>query len=72
MLGRPFCCCARPAIADRDRSSETLAGNQAGGEAAREPDAYDDALTKAEASGRIDALKAKLAKERDAGVERSG
>jgi hypothetical protein len=41
-------------------------------EEAREPDAYDDTLTKAEASKRIDALQAKLAKERNAGVERPG
>lgn len=39
---------------------------------AGEPDAYDDTLTAAEASVRIAALKAKLAKERDAGVERPG
>ena len=38
----------------------------------REPDAYDDTLTKAEASRRIDALKVKLAKERNAGSERPG
>ena len=41
-------------------------------EEAREPEAYDDTLTKAEASRRIDALKAKLAKEKNAGVERPG
>jgi hypothetical protein len=41
-------------------------------EEAREPDAYDDTLTKAEASRRIDALKAKPAKERNAGSERPG
>ena len=41
-------------------------------EEAREPEAYDDTLTKAEASKRIDALKAKLAKEKNAGVERPG
>jgi hypothetical protein len=41
-------------------------------EEACEPEAYDDTLTKAEASKRIDALKAKLAKERNAGVERPG
>jgi hypothetical protein len=41
-------------------------------EEANEPDAYDETLTKAEASKRIDALKAKLAKERNAGVERPG
>ena len=41
-------------------------------EEAREPQAYDETLTKAEASRRIDALKAKLAKERTAGVERPG
>jgi hypothetical protein len=65
MPGRPFCCCARPAIARARRPRpqlRALAGNQAGGEAAREFDAYDDALTTAEASGRIDALGAKLAK----------
>ena len=39
---------------------------------AREPDAYDGTLTKAEASRRIDALKAKLAKGRNAGSERPG
>lgn len=39
---------------------------------AGEPDAYDDTLTAAEASVRIAALKAKLAKEKDAGVERPG
>ena len=41
-------------------------------EEAREPEAYDDTLTKAEASKRIDALKAKLAKEKNAGVEQPG
>jgi hypothetical protein len=41
-------------------------------EEASEPDAYDETLTKAEASKRIDALRAKLAKERNAGVERPG
>jgi Protein of unknown function (DUF3072) len=41
-------------------------------EEAREPEAYDDTLTKAEASKRIDALKAKLAKEKNAGEERPG
>jgi len=41
-------------------------------EEAREPQAYDETLTKAEASRRIDALKAKLAKEWTAGVERPG
>jgi hypothetical protein len=41
-------------------------------EEALEPEAYDETLTKAEASRRIDALKAKLAKERNAGVERPG
>ena len=41
-------------------------------EEAREPEAYDDTLTKAEASKRIDALKAKLAKEKSAGVDRPG
>ena len=41
-------------------------------EQAREPDAYDEALTKGEASGRIAALKAKLAKEKNAGSERPG
>jgi hypothetical protein len=41
-------------------------------EEAREPQAYDETLTKAEASKRIDALKAKLAKEKNAGVERPG
>jgi hypothetical protein len=41
-------------------------------EEALEPEAYDDTLTKAEASKRIDALKAKLAKERNAGSARPG
>jgi Protein of unknown function (DUF3072) len=41
-------------------------------EQANEAEAYDETLTKAEASRRIDALKAKLAKERNAGVERPG
>ena len=41
-------------------------------EQANEAEAYDETLTKAEASRRIDALKAKLAKERRAGVERPG
>ena len=41
-------------------------------EEAREPDAYDDTLTKAGASRRIDALKVKLVKERNAGSERPG
>jgi hypothetical protein len=41
-------------------------------EEAREPDAYDDTLAKAEAARRIDVLKAKLAKERNAGFERPG
>jgi hypothetical protein len=41
-------------------------------EEAREPDAYDDTLTKAEAASRIDVLKAKLAKKRNAGSERPG
>lgn len=41
-------------------------------EEALEPQAYDDTLTKAEASRRIDALKAKLGKQRNAGVERPG
>ena len=39
---------------------------------AREPDAYDDTLTKAEGSRRVDAPKAELAKERNAGSERPG
>ncbi len=39
---------------------------------AREPDAYDDTLTKVEAWKRIEALEAKLAKERNAGSERPG
>jgi hypothetical protein len=41
-------------------------------EDAREPEAYDETLTEAEASKRIDALKAKLAKQRNAGSERPG
>jgi hypothetical protein len=41
-------------------------------EAAREPDAFDDTLTKAEAARRIAALEAKLAKEKNAGSERPG
>jgi hypothetical protein len=41
-------------------------------EEALEPEAYDDTLTKAEASQRIDALKAKLAKQNNAGTARPG
>ena len=37
---------------------------------ARDSDAFDQTLTKVEASKRIDALKAKVARERDSGVER--
>ena len=39
---------------------------------AREPEAYADSLTKAEASKRIEALKAKLDKERSSGRDRPG
>lgn len=39
-------------------------------EQARDSDAFDQTLTKAEAWKRIDALKAKVARERDSGVER--
>ena len=61
----------------RGSGQEPMAGAQASYlktlcEEAREPDAYDDTLTKAEASRRIDALKAKLAMERNAGSERPG
>jgi transposase-like protein len=41
-------------------------------EEACEPEAYDDTLTKAEASIRIDALRTKLEKERNAGANRPG
>lgn len=41
-------------------------------EDARELDAHDDTLTAAEASSRIEALRAKLAKEKNAGTERPG
>ena len=39
-------------------------------EQARDSEAFDQTLTKAEASKRIDALKAKVERERDSGVER--
>jgi len=61
----------------RASGQEPMTGAQASylktlSEEAREPDAYDDTLTKAEASVRIGALKAKLAKEKSAGLERPG
>jgi hypothetical protein len=57
--------------------SEPMTGAQASylktlSEQASEPEAFDATLTKAEASRRIDALKAKLAKELSSGVERPG
>jgi hypothetical protein len=62
---------------ERAFGQEPMTGAQASylkalSEEAAESDAYDDTLTAAEASLRIAALKAKLAKERDAGVERPG
>jgi Protein of unknown function (DUF3072) len=68
---------AEEAPQERVSDQEPMTGAQASylktlSEEAREPDAYDDTLTKAEASGRIDALKAKLAKEKNAGSERPG
>jgi hypothetical protein len=39
-------------------------------EQARDNEAFDQTLTKAEASKRIDALKAKVARERNSGVDR--
>ena len=62
---------------ERVSGQEPMTGAQASylkalSEEAREPEAYDDTLTKAEASKRIDALKAKLAKEERAGVDRPG
>lgn len=41
-------------------------------EEARDPEAYDETLTKAEASRRIDGLKAKISSERQAGVPKPG
>jgi hypothetical protein len=62
---------------ERVSGQEPMTGAQASylktlSEQANEAEAYDETLTKAEASRRIDALKAKLAKERNAGVERPG
>jgi hypothetical protein len=62
---------------ERVPGQEPMTGAQASdlktlSEEARELDAYDDTLTTAEASSRIDALKAKLAKEKSAGTERPG
>jgi hypothetical protein len=62
---------------ERVSGQEPMTGAQASylktlSEQANEAEAYDETLTKAEASRRIDALKAKLAKERNAGVERRG
>jgi hypothetical protein len=61
----------------RVSSQEPMTGAQASylkmlSEEAREPEAYDETLTAAEASKRIDALQAKLAKEKNAGIERPG
>ena len=39
-------------------------------EQARDTEAFDQTLTKAEASKRIDALKAKVARERNSGIDR--
>jgi hypothetical protein len=39
-------------------------------EQTRDSEAFDQTLTKAEASKRIDALKAKVERERDSGIER--
>ncbi len=68
---------AEKAPQERVSGQEPMTGAQASylktlSEQAREPDAYDEALTKAAASGRIAALKAKLAKEKNAGSERPG
>jgi len=68
---------AEKAPQERVSGQEPMTGAQASylktlSEQAREPDAYDEALTKGEASGRIAALKAKLAKEKNAGSERPG
>ena len=65
------------APADWVSGQEPMTGAQASylktlSEEAREPEAYDETLTKAEASKRIDALKAKLDKERHSGAERPG
>ena len=62
---------------ERVSGQEPMTGAQASylktlSEEARELQAYDETLSKAEASKRIDALKAKLAKEKNAGVERPG
>jgi len=62
---------------ERVPGQEPMTGAQASylktlSEEARELDAYDHTLTTAEASSRIDALKAKLAKEKSAGTERPG
>jgi Protein of unknown function (DUF3072) len=62
---------------DWGSGEEPMTGAQASylktlSEEASEPEAYDDTLTKAEASIRIDALRAKLEKERNAGVSRPG
>jgi len=68
---------SNPAPEEWMSGQEPMTGAQASylkalSEQASEPEAYDETLTKAEASRRIGALKAKLAKEREAGVERPG
>jgi hypothetical protein len=68
---------SNPAPEEWGPGQEPMTGAQASylktlSEQANEAEAYDETLTKAEASRRIDALKAKLAKERRAGMERPG